>query len=38
MAKDRIGFSVSKSDVDKVIKYILNQMEHHKKVTFEEEY
>ena len=28
------AFSVSKSDVDSVCKYILNQKEHHKKVTF----
>ncbi len=32
------AFSVSKSDVDKVCKYILNQPEHHKKVSFQEEY
>ncbi|WP_303925734.1 transposase [Draconibacterium sediminis] len=32
------AFSVSKSDVDRVCKYILNQPEHHKKTTFEEEY
>ena len=32
------AFSVSKSQVDNVCKYILNQKEHHKKVTFEEEY
>lgn len=32
------AFSVSKSDVDKVCKYILNQKEHHKKVTFAQEY
>ena len=32
------AFSVSKLDVDKVCKYILNQPEHHRKVTFEEEY
>ena len=32
------AFSVSKSNVDKVCKYILNQPEHHKKVTFAEEY
>jgi len=32
------AFSVSKSDVDKVCKYILNQPEHHRKVTFSEEY
>ena len=32
------AFSVSKSDIDNVCKYILNQPEHHKKITFEEEY
>lgn len=32
------AFSVSKSDVDKVCKYILSQKEHHKKKTFAEEY
>lgn len=32
------AFSVSKSDVDKVCKYILNQKEHHRKITFAEEY
>ena len=32
------AFSVSKSDVDKVCKYILNQPQHHKKVSFAEEY
>ena len=32
------AFSVSKRDVDKVCKYILNQKEHHKKKTFTEEY
>ena len=32
------AFSVSKADVDKVCKYILNQPEHHRKVTFAEEY
>lgn len=31
------AFSVSKSNVDKVCKYILNQPEHHKKVTYAEE-
>ncbi len=31
------AFSVSKSDVDRVCKYILNQPEHHKKITFEQE-
>lgn len=32
------AFSVSKSDVDRVCRYILNQKEHHKKVSFAEEY
>jgi REP element-mobilizing transposase RayT len=32
------AFSVSKSNVGKVCNYILNQPEHHKKVTFQEEY
>jgi len=32
------AYSVSKSDIDKVCKYILNQKDHHKKVTFAEEY
>ena len=32
------AFSVSKSEVDKVCKYILNQPLHHKKVSFAEEY
>jgi putative transposase len=32
------AFSVSKSDVDKVCKYILNQAQHHRKVSFAEEY
>jgi len=32
------AFSVSKSDVDMVCKYILNQPDHHKKVSFAEEY
>ena len=32
------AFSVSKTDVDKVCKYILNQPEHHKKVAFADEY
>jgi len=32
------AFSVSKTDVDKVCKYILNQLEHHKKETFADEY
>ena len=32
------AFSYSKSQIDGVIKYILNQEEHHKKRTFREEY
>ncbi len=32
------AFAVSKSDVDRVCKYILNQPKHHSKVTFAEEY
>ena len=32
------GFSYSKSHVDIVIDYIKNQQEHHKKITFIEEY
>jgi len=32
------AFSVSKSDIDRVFKYILNQPEHYKKVSFSEEY
>jgi REP element-mobilizing transposase RayT len=36
--KSASAFSVSKSNVDKVCKYILNQPEHHKKVSFAEEY
>src|SRR5690606_23599540 len=37
--QERFGaFSYSKNSVDKVIKYILNQEEHHRKTTFKEEY
>ena len=32
------AFSVSKSDVDRICKYILNQPKHHHKVSFTEEY
>ncbi len=32
------AFSVSKSEVDRVCKYILNQPEHHRKVSYQEEY
>jgi REP element-mobilizing transposase RayT len=32
------AFSISKSKIDSVCRYILNQPEHHRKVDFEEEY
>ncbi len=32
------AFSVSHSQIDKVVKYIINQKEHHKKKSFKEEY
>lgn len=32
------AFSYAKSQVDAVVKYVLNQAEHHKKRTFREEY
>lgn len=32
------AFSVSKSEVDKVCKYILSQPEHHRKISFADEY
>jgi REP-associated tyrosine transposase len=32
------AFSYSKSDIDRVINYILNQEQHHKKENFKEEY
>jgi REP element-mobilizing transposase RayT len=32
------GYSVSQSKVEVVLKYIENQREHHKKLTFQEEY
>lgn len=32
------AFSYSKNQVDSVVKYILNQEEHHRKKTFKEEY
>lgn len=32
------AFSYSRSQIDVVIKYILNQEEHHKKKSFKEEY
>ena len=36
--KSAAAFSVSKSDVDRVCKYILNQPKHHRKLSFTEEY
>jgi len=32
------AFTYSKSHIDRVVKYILNQEEHHRKKTFKEEY
>jgi REP element-mobilizing transposase RayT len=32
------AFTYSKSQIDSVVKYIMNQPEHHKKTTFKEEY
>lgn len=32
------AFTYSKSHIDRVVKYILNQREHHRKKTFKEEY
>ena len=32
------AFSVSQSNLDEVIRYIENQEEHHKRVTFQDEY
>lgn len=32
------AFSYGKSQVDAVVKYVMNQKEHHKKTTFREEY
>ena len=32
------AFSVSKQEVDKVCKYIFNQLEHHRKISFGKEY
>ena len=32
------AFTYSKSQIDAVVKYILNQAEHHKKVSFKDEY
>jgi putative transposase len=36
--EDYIALSVSESGIDAVRKYITNQEEHHKKITFAEEY
>ena len=36
--KSAAAFSVSKADVNKVCKYVLNQPKHHHKITFSEEY
>jgi len=38
MARWLRAFSYSKSQIDKVVNYILNQKEHHKKITFLDEY
>jgi hypothetical protein len=32
------SFTCSYMDIDKLVEYIKNQQEHHKKITFEEEY
>lgn len=32
------AFSYSHSQIDNVIKYVMNQKEHHRKITFKEEY
>ena len=32
------AFTYSHSQIDNVVKYIMNQQQHHKKVTFREEY
>ena len=32
------AFSYARSDIDKVCRYISNQEEHHKRITFKEEY
>lgn len=37
-AEGYASFTISHSDKDKVIEYIKNQKEHHKKVTFQDEY
>ena len=37
-AEDYFAGSVSESSIDKVREYIKNQEEHHRKVTFQQEY
>lgn len=37
-SKGYAAFSVSESNIDKVVKYILNQEEHHREKSFSEEY
>jgi REP element-mobilizing transposase RayT len=37
-SEDYAALSNSMDDRDKIVKYIINQQEHHKKVTFREEY
>ncbi len=32
------AFTYSRSHIDKVVRYVLNQPEHHKKFSFQEEY
>jgi putative transposase len=38
MGKSNGAFSYSKSHSPKVVRYVLNQKEHHRKKTFKEEY
>ena len=38
MAKGYGAFSYTKSDVPRVIRYVLNQPEHHKQMVFVDEY
>ncbi len=37
-SKGYAAFSVSESNIDKVVKYIVNQEEHHRKMSFKQEY
>ena len=37
-SKGYAAFSVSESNIDRVVKYILNQEEHHRKMLFTQEY